>query len=268
MMTGIAVSGVGAGTLIMPLAVNWLISSYGWRTSYMLIGITVFVLIVLIAQFLKRDPGQIGLLPYGQSELTGTGDSQTVGFSLSEVVRSLPFWLFWLALFLCSVSVGSVMAHIVIYTIGLGIPATSAVVILAVIGGLGIVGRFVMGSSSDRIGNKRALIICFMLVSATFFWLLVSRELWMLYLFAVVFGFSYSAVHALLSPTTAWLFGLRSHGVIFGCIMLSGTMGMATGPVLTGYIFDITGSYQLAFLIFALINIIGLILILCLKPVR
>jgi MFS family permease len=268
MMTGIAVTGIGVGQLIMPPAVSWLISNYGWRTSYMVVGITVLILIVLAAQFLRRDPSQIGQLPYGRNELEEKGDLQNAGFSLKEAVRKRQFWLHTVAFFIAGLSVGSVLVHIVIHAVGLEISTSNAVIILAVIGGLSITGRVVIGVTSDRIGNKRALIICFALMSAAFFWILIARELWMLYLFAVIFGFSHSGIHALTSPTVAELFGLSSHGVIFGFVMLGGTLGLATGPVVTGYIFDITSSYQLAFLIYAILNIIGLILILCLKPVR
>ena len=268
MMTGIAVMGIGVGMLVMPPAVSWLISSYGWRTSYMVIGITVLILIVLAAQFLRRDPSQIGKLPYGMNELEEEGDLQKAGFSLQEAVCKRQFWLFTVAMFFVALCTGAVMIHIVIHATDLGISTANAVIILMVIGGTSIAGRVVMGVTSDRIGNKRALIICFILISAAFFWILIARELWMLYLFAVIFGFSHSGTHTLVSPTVAELFGLSSHGVIFGCIVLGVTLGIATGPVVTGYIFDITSSYQLAFLIYAILNVIGLILILCLKPVR
>ena len=268
MMTGIAVTGIGVGMLIMPPAVSWLISNYGWRTSYMVVGITVLILIVLAAQFLRRDPSQIGQLPYGINELEEKGDFQKAGFSLKEAVRKRQFWLFTVAVFLVALSVGSVMIHIVIHATDLGISTANAVIILMVIGGTSIAGRIVMGVTSDRIGIKRALIICFTFLSAAFFWLLIARELWMLYLFAVIFGFSHSGIHTLVSPMVAELFGMRSHGVIFGSVMLGLTLGMGIGPVVTGHIFDITSSYQLAFLIYAIINFIGLILVLCLKPVR
>ena len=268
MMTGIAVTGIGVGQLIMPPVVSWLISNHGWRTSYMVVGITVLILIVLTAQFLRRDPSQIGQLPYGRNELGEKGDLQNAGFSLKEAVRKRQFWLFIVAFFLVGLSVGSTQVHIVVHAIGLKISTANAVLILTVVGGLSIVGRVVIGVTSDRIGIKRALIICFTLISAAFFWLLIARELWMLYLFAVMFGFSHSGIHALASPTAAELFGLRSHGVIFGCIVLGGTLGIATGPLVTGYIFDITSSYQLAFLINGILNVIGLILVSCLKPVR
>jgi len=268
MMTGIAVTGIGVGQLIMAPAVGWLISNYGWRTSYMVVGITVLILIVLTAQFLRRDPSKIGKLPYGGNELEEKGDLQNAGFPLKEAVRKRQFWFFTMAVFLVALSVGSVQVHIVIHAIGLEIPTANAVLMLTVIGGTSIMGRVVMGVTSDRIGIKRALIICFTLISAAFFWILIARESWMLYLFAVIFGFSHSGIHGLVSPTVAELFGLRSHGVIFGCAMLGLTLGIATGPMATGYIFDITGSYQLAFLIHAILNVTGLILVLCLKPVQ
>jgi len=131
---------------------------------------------------------------------------------------------------------------------------------------LGTVGRVIMGGASDRIGAKRALIISFILVSLALFWLQVAKELWMLYLFAVIYGFSYGGLSALLSPMTAEQFGLSSLGVILGVIMLGGATGAAIGPVVAGYIFDITGSYYPAFLIYAIAAVIGLILISLLKP--
>ena len=268
MMTGIAVTGIGVGMLIMPPAASWLISSYGWRTSYMVIGITVLILIVSAAQFLLRDPSKIGQLHDGVNKLEEKGDLQQAGFSLQKAVRTRQFWLFTVSIFFVALCTGAAMIHIVIHATDLGISTANAVIILAVIGGISIAGRAVMGVTSDRIGNKRALIICYILISAAFFWVLIARELWMLHLFAVLFGFSHSGVHTLISPMVAELFGMRSHGVIFGSVMLGMTLGMGLGPVLTGYIFDITGSYQLAFLIYAMLNIIGLMLILCLKPVR
>jgi MFS family permease len=268
MMTGIAVTGIGVGMLIMPPAVSWLISNYSWRTSYMVIGITVLILIVLAAQLLRCDPSQIGKLPYGMNKLEEKGDLQKAGFSLKDAVRKRQFWSFTMAGFFAALCTGAVMIHIVIHATDLGISTANAVNILMVIGGTSIPGRAVMGVTSDSIGNKRALIICFTLLSAAFFWILIARELWMLYLFAVIFGFSHSGVHTLQAPMVAELFGMRSHGVIFGCVMLGLTLGMGIGPLVTGHIFDITSSYQLAFLIYAILNFIGFIFVFCLKPVR
>lgn len=88
----------------------------------------------------------------------------------------------------------------------------------------------------------------------------------MLYLFAAMYGFAHGGFFALISPLVAELFGLISHGVILGIVIFAGALGGATGPVLAGYIFDVTGSYSQAFLVCATMAVIGLILALLLKP--
>lgn len=263
MMTGIAISGLGVGVLVMSPLANWLISVHGWRTSFFIIGIIVLVLVILPAQLLRRHPRQTG-------QLSGDGDVerndlQRIGFSLREAIHSQQFWMFGVALVCVFLGIEAVLLHIVPHAIGLGISAANAATVLAVIGGLGTIGRVVIGSASDRIGNKPALIICFVLVSIALFWLLVAEELWMLYLFAVIFGFGYGGTAALLSPSVAELFGLRSHGSILGVILFSVTIGEASGPVLAGHIFDMTHGYSLAFLLCALVIVIGLILVSFLK---
>jgi MFS family permease len=99
-------------------------------------------------------------------------------------------------------------------------------------------------------------------------WLLVARELWMLYLFAVIYGFNHGGFFAQISPLIAWLFGTRAQGTLFGIVIFAGTFLGSVSPIITGRIFDVTGSYRLAFLILLLTAIIGLILIALLKPIR
>ena len=151
----------------------------------------------------------------------------------------------------------------------LGISPTNAANVLAAIGGVSIVGRFTMGSAGDRIGHKLAMIICFLILVVALFWLQFAKELWMLYLFVAIYGIAHGGFFALISPMVAELFGTGSHGVIFGIVLFSGAIGGGIGSVLAGHIFDITTphSYQLAFLIFAGVSIIGLILCFLLRPV-
>jgi MFS family permease len=268
MMTGIAASGLGVGTLIMPPIANWLISSYGWRISYMVVGVTSLILIVLTAQLLRRDPGQIGQSPYGEAELKGGGYSQPVGFSLQGAIHTRQFWMLGLAILSFGLSLGTVVVHIVPHAIELGVSTARATVILAVVGGLSTVGRLVMGGTGDRIGNRLSLTICYILISISLFWLLAAKELWTLYLFAVIFGFGYGGISALLSLIVSELFGLSSHGAILGVITIFVESGSAIGPVLAGHIFDVTGKYQPAFLVFSVISVIGIMLAWLLKPTR
>ena len=92
--------------------------------------------------------------------------------------------------------------------------------------------------------------------------------MWQLYLFAAVFGFAYGGCAACEAPLVAGLFGLRSHGLVLGVINLGFTIGGSVGPLMAGYIFDVTGSYQLAFLISAAVGIVGFILAAVLRPIR
>jgi len=269
MMTGIAVAGTGIGGLITPLLANWLISTYDWRLSYVILGSAVLVLVVLAAQFLKRDPAQVGQLPYGENgreihELQ-LGNS---GLSLREAIYTKQLWLVSGLFFCFGFCVFTIMVHIVPHAIELGIPAASAANILAVLGGVSIAGKTIMGAATDRIGTRTGIIIGFILMVVTLTWLIVARELWMLYLFAAFFAFGYASMIALMSPIIAELFGLSSVGILLGIVNFACTIGCATGPVLAGWLFDISGSYQLAFLLCVAVSIIGLIATLFLKPIH
>ncbi|MFC1911614.1 MFS transporter [Chloroflexota bacterium] len=268
MMTGITVSGLGMGTLVTPPVANWLISSYGWRMSYLIVGITILVTVTLVAQLVKRDPGQMGLLPYGSSEVKMNASSLTPdGFSFRRAIKTRQLWLLCIASLFFGFSLQIMAVHIVPYATDQGISAASAAILLSLIGGLGTLGRIILGMCGDRIGNKLAYIVSFSLVSAALFWLLFSGELWMLYLFAIVFGFGYGGIASLVSPVTAEQFGLNSIGIILGVLLFSCALGETTGPVVAGYIFDTSGSYMLAFLICAVLSSLGLVLILLLKRV-
>ena len=268
-MTGIAMAGGGMGIMVIPPIVRWLIAGYEWRTTYIIIGIVVSASIILLAQFFRRDPTQMGQLPYRAS--AAKEDSLNLaagGFSLRQAIQTRQFWLLCLIFAALLFSVSSIVVHIAIHATDLGISAASAANIFIFIGGGSIVGRIVMGSAGDRIGNKSAMIIGFMLISASLFWLLIAKEVWMLYLFGAVFGFANHGVMVLMSPMVAELFGLTSHGIIFGVIHTGGAVGEGSGPIIIGRIFDTVGSYRLGFLISAIIGGIGILATSLLRPTR
>ncbi len=268
LMTGIVLSGTGVGNIIVPPTANWLISNYGWRTSFIAIGITASVLLVIAAQFLKRDPSETGELPYGEDKAKQENViSEVQGFSFREAIHTRQFFTVCTIYFFFGVGLHTFMVHIVPRITDLGIPAMVAANILATSGGLGIVGRIGIGSLSDRVGRKSSLIISFILLLVALLWLTVATELWTLYLCAAIYGLGAGGVIALSSPITAELFGLRAHGVIMGASAFAATVGGAIGSVLAGRIFDTTGSYFLAFLVSAALAIASLILASLLKPI-
>ena len=268
-MTGIVLSGIGIGTLIVPPVASRLISIYDWRTSYLILGGLSSMVVILAAQFLKRDPTTVGQVPYAE---TGGEEPRSKlrieGFSLKQAVCTRQFWLVSAVFFSLGFSRLSIMVHIAPHAIEMGISATEAANILATIGGLSIIGRIVMGAAADKIGNRLAFIIGFILMSAALFWLVQATETWMLYLFAAVFGLFSFGVAASESPLVAGLFGLSYHGLIFGILGFIYTIGAAIGPLLAGYLFDVAGNYQASFLVSAAVGIIGLIVIILLTPTK
>lgn len=266
-MTGIITAGPAFGITTVPLLASWLISSYDWRKTYIIVGIAVLVLVISAAQFLRRHPSQMGLLPYGQDEVkTESLDLQVTGLSLQEAICTVRFWILSLVFFGSFFNINVIMVHIVIHATDLGISPITAATILSMAAGISIAGRIIIGDVADRIGNKPALIISVSLTLVAFLWLLVAKELWMLYLFAVIFGIGGWGIAPVIPPMLAELFGLKSHGEIYGAVFFSGTIGGAIGPLMAGYIFDRTSSYNLAFLVCVAICVASLILILLLKP--
>ena len=138
--------------------------------------------------------------------------------------------------------------------------------VLSTIGGVSMAGRAIMGMINDRIGGKRSLLVCFVILLTSLLWLQISRPAWMLFAFAVLYGFTHGAFFTVMSPTVAELFGTASHGTLFGIILFSGTIGGSVGPLLTGYLFDVTGSYRFAFLMLTALAVVGFLLVVFLRP--
>lgn len=263
LMTGVVVSGVGAGTLIMPPVANWLITRYDWRTAFIIIGVVVFAGTLIGAQFLRREPDQ---LPSSQNMGKKSARAEVHALSLPAAVRTPQLWLLGISFMGFGLFLQTILIHIVPHMTDLAISTTTAASILAAIGGISISGRILIGIFADRFGTRLSLIICYATVAASVVWLLFSHQAWDFLLFAAVFGFSYGGLTSLESTSVADFFGLSSHGAILGVIAFSITFGSALGPVLGGYIFDITGRYQAAFLLCLAFSIIGMALSIALRP--
>ncbi len=269
LMTGIVKAGTGLGILGMPLLASHLIISYGWRTSYLVLAAVALVGVLPLAQFLRRDPEQKGLKPYGNDESNSNISKLPFGgLTLSKAVHTRQYWTVAAICFLFWYCMHSVMVHIVPHAMDIGYSPVRAASIISVIGGVSILGRVIIAGSSDRIGSRRAMMICSLILVISLSLLYFTRELWQLYLFAAIYGFSHGGFAAMVSPLVAELFGTRFHGSLYGVITFCGTGGGAIGPLIAGRIFDVSASYQPAFLILIAAGITALILAISLKPVE
>jgi MFS family permease len=231
------------------------------------LGSVVLVTVVGIAQFLRRDARQMGQVAYGENEMEKerprlTGDV----LSLKEAVRIRQFWTMFGMFFCIGLCLHGIMAHLVAHITDLGISATDAANVMAAVGGASIVGKVVLGGLGDKIGNRNVLAVSWAIMITGMSLLFVSREVSLFYLFAALFGLAYGGVIAQQSAVVGTIFGLVSHGAIFGAVSVGLYIGQATGPVITGYIFDVTGSYQLAFFIDTIVSAVGLLLTAFLNP--
>ncbi|MFC2017655.1 MFS transporter, partial [Chloroflexota bacterium] len=260
---GITFTGIGLGGLIGPPLAQWLISSYGWQQAYVVLGLVAFIIIIPLAQFMKHSPQRIGLRPYGEEgtiEDKQSPASITGGSSFKQAIKTGRFWLFGLILFFYFFAAFVIIVHVVPYAVDVGFSAMAAAGILSITNGSGIIGRLTIGFIANRIGARRALAACLFVITLALIWILFSREIWMLYAFAVAFGVAWGSIASLLPLIPAELFGLGSLGIIFGSVHFFGTVGGAVGPFLAGSIFDITGSYRLALMICVMLGVLATIL--------
>jgi len=161
-----------------------------------------------------------------------------------------------------------VLVHLVNYATDLGIDPFTAATIVSVIGIGSIAGRLFSGSMSDRLGEKNAMIIsCLGLVVALIL-LIFSNQLWMLYVFAVLFSFSYGAEVTLMPLLAGQIFGLAAVMALTGVVSASARVGGAVGSWMGGAIFDSTQSYSIAFIIAAVFGIVIVSLAVTLKRTK
>ncbi len=267
-LSGVMKVGTGLGMMTVPFISSLLIDAYGWNNAYLFLGIAVLVTVVPLSQLVRRDPREMGLLPDGDEKTPDTPVSLTEeGLSLIEALKTKQLWMvcgFYMAIVYTGMTN---LTHIVPYAEDLGIQNTTAASLVSTYGAVSMGGRLVMGFLGDRLGHKQAMVICFIIAIIGMSWLQAANELWMLYLFAAVYGFSHGGFFALISPLIAGLFGTKSQGSLLGIAIFCGTLGGSIGMTLSGYIFDVTGSYRIAFIILLGLVIFGLIDILFIKPI-
>lgn len=259
-MSGVVKMGTGVGIMVVPVITGWLITLYQWRTTLIIMGTILFVLVVSFAQLLRRDPAQMKQLPDGEETANSTNvPFNEAGLSLMQACYTRKFWMLCFVYFGILFCTNTIIVHIAPYAVDLGLSASFAATTIAIIGGSSIIGRLVMGIVSDRIGCRRALIVCFVIFIISFSWLQMVKVTWALSLFTLVYGFAHGGFYAIISPIVAELFGTRSHGLLLGIVIFIGSLGGGIGPILTGRIFDTTSSYHIAFVLLLILAVSGLI---------
>ncbi|MBR1238020.1 MCT family MFS transporter [Bradyrhizobium sp. AUGA SZCCT0182] len=255
--SGLAVSGIGVGTLVMPPLATLLIETLGWRGAYLALGAIAAIVGGGMALLLENDPRARGLNPDGDAVLPGAIPAQAQGATVSEAIRTPHFVALYAACLICSFGLFVPFVHLVPYAGDHGVAASSAVLLLGIIGIGSTAGRFFLGGLADRIGRQTALLLLFIGMALALAIWLISTSFWQLAGFAFIYGMIYGAWVAVLPAVVMDHFGGRHVSGIIGILYTSVAFGTLIGPSTAGYAFDVTGDYTLPILAGVAANVIA-----------
>ncbi|MBI2829586.1 MAG: MFS transporter [Chloroflexi bacterium] len=275
---GIAAIGVGVGGVVTaPIVGGLLIPDIGWRASYQVLSVATLVLVIPLALMLvKTRPTDVGLYPDGvatpEAEPAGSRSSDqptTEGaFTLRMAARTSAFWLITVSYVLFSFVMSGVFQNNVPHLRDIGFSAVVASTAFGIVGAGSAIGKFGFGWLSDLITPKYAYCIGIIFMAAGIFLLKsvsLTSPMLIVWLYAGLFGLGIGCFLACISMLVSQNFGMASYGLIYGVITSFQNIGTATGPLMAGYVYDSTGSYDLAFTILLVLLLVSLLTIL---PVR
>ncbi len=266
--SGLAVSGIGVGTLVMPPLATFLIASFGWRDAYLVLGIVAAVIGGGLSLLIENDPRDRNLGPDGDPPQPGAPSRNTEGASVREAIRSRRFISLYAANLICSFGVFVPFVHLVPYARDHGVAAASAVLLLGVIGIGSTAGRFFLGGLADRIGRQRSLLMMFAGMAFALASWAVATGLWSLGAFAFVFGIFYGGWVAVLPAVVMDYFGGRNVSGLIGILYTSVAFGTLIGPSAAGFAFDFSHSYLAPILASAAANIFAVIIVATIRDRR
>lgn len=243
----LAVSLVSAGMGIAPMTMAplaaWLVTIHDWRTAMLIIAGIAAALMIPAALLVRRPPALDGA-PTGPA----TADEPSSDMTVGQALASPQFITLMLANFFCCATHSGPIFHTVSYAVTCGIPMIAAVSIYSVEGLAGLFGRIGFGLAGDRFGAKRVLVIGLLAQAfGVLAYMFVSR-LGEFYAVALVVGFIYAGTMPLYAVIIRENFPLRMMGTIIGGTAMAGSLGMSTGPLVGGLVFDYFDSYKLLYL--------------------
>ncbi|KVE06084.1 MFS transporter [Burkholderia anthina] len=263
--SGLAVAGIGVGTLVMPPLASALIAQVGWRGAYFTLAALVLVLGAGMSLLIENDPRRRGLLPDGDAPGGGsrdaaaasTGANVHAGATVREAVTSRPFASLYAACLVCSFGVFVPFVHLVPYALDHGVAPSTAVLLLGAIGVGSTAGRFFLGGLADRFGRRTSLLAMFAGMAVALVAWAGAGTVATLAAFALVFGVFYGGWVAVLPAVVMDYFGGRNVSAIIGILYTSVAFGTLIGPAAAGFIYDAGGGYLVPILASAAANAIA-----------
>ncbi len=263
---GIVLSGFGFAQILLPPAAIYIIMRYGWETCFIALGIVACGLGTVAWSFVRNPPQSVVSPPLQESTSTHTPGNDD--YTLSEASHTIAFWILFLIYLVDGLCYLMVVIHIVAAATDVGILPGAAAIILTLSGITNTVGRLAIAGLATKIDYKTTLALSLGIQAVMLFLLVGASDLWVFYIVVAVLGLFYGGIGPIVFSLAGTLFGPKSAGGVIGTLTFGFTIGSSAGPLLAGYIFDVTGSYSLAFSTAAIAMTIACLLCLLLKPPR
>jgi MFS family permease len=257
---GIAFAGVGVGSILVLPWMQALILSEGWRSASWKLGTLIAVVLLPINFLVRKRPEDLGLLPDGEKPAAGGGaarksnivDAEWVAtdWTLKRAVRTARFWWLAVGFFSGGYTWYAVQVHQTKYLIEIGFSPMLAAWSLGLVALVSIPGQIVIGGLSDRYGRELLWVVACSGFAICYAALLVLRVmpsepmLWLMVLSQGALGYAFTSM---MGPIVAEIFEGKSFGTIFGMLMTSLIIGGALGPLVSGWLYDRLGNYDVAF---------------------
>jgi len=268
---GIAVAASPLGAAVLPPIIDRINISAGWRLSFVMLGILILLLIP-VAYFLAVDyPEDRGLHVDGLAEEAKTDKAaKKATRTTREILSTWQVWAISIAYLIFAMSGWAVLAEIPTFSVyEVGLNTTTAALALTVINGLGVVVSLVWGPLGDRTG-KRKIVLSVELALVAVAILLFSRTTSAASLigFGVFFGLTYMGGYSLFPSIAAETYGREGFGIVNGILAFFGGIGGGLGSLVAASLFDLTGTYDTAWMVFPALLVLSLVLVLVLKPIE
>lgn len=249
---GLAFAGSGVGTAALSPILTTLIANYGWRTTYVIAGVLIIAIsLPLILFFTKKSPAEKGMIALGKDQVEIKQESKDQsGVTLADAKKSGVFWLFIFGVVCFALVAGGVQMHIPAYLMDIGHPALFAGTIFGLLSLSNTVGKLILGAIFDKFRTTGGILFVGSCMTIAMVSLLMAEAKILAFVFAIAYGFS--IVIATIGPPfmTDDLFGQKDFGAIFGFIQIFFVATSSFGVIVSGFIYDVTQSYKVAWIIF------------------
>ena len=259
---GLAYLGLGLGGVAAPKLVNYLIHTWGWRSSLQIVGVLIMVVLIPVGILITRStPEEKGLLPDGEKIPAASGQAAVAAAgapsAVSAALATSNFWLILLGSTLAIGAIGGLIQNFILFLKDQGYSAAVASTFMSELLAASLCGRVIVGYIADRFLKKNTMAVFYFVVGASLTLLSVTHQPAAVWMFAILFGFAMGADYMLVPLVTAESFGTASLGKLLALIISGYSLGQWGAPWIAGKIFDARHSYQLAWQILAVAGILG-----------